>query len=340
MVTACAAVLHGARSAEASPRVVLVENRDGPSLPALAAQVRLQGGDVEIVAVVGEGATGPVYVETAAQLAAEHDAILVVWVTQEDSDDAAAATYVVYAVGRSSSRAVIELVRVDASTPASEIERVIALKVGSLLDSLLAPAPVVTVLGVPPPPRAPPLVSNSAPPVATTPPRWWIDIGTAVAAGGGDRGVTPGLAVAVTRRWGSAASSIGAQMISRWLPSHGIDDPVARVSIIECDALAGIDATTAAGPLDVFAATNAGVAVLWANGATPDGRTGSLIEVVPLAGAAAGARLSLSGPVSVSVSLGYERALIHQRFLVDGQAVVDLGQGRFLAMASMSVALR
>jgi hypothetical protein len=241
---------------------------------------------------------------------------------------------VVYAVGRTPDRALIELVRVDAATPASEVERVIALKVAGLVDALLAPAPAAAVLDVP----VPVVPASPAPRRRST--SWVIDVGAAVAAAGGDRGATPGIVVAGSHRWRVSRGSLGVGLEARWLPSYGIDGPVARVSIVETDVVAGAEAALDLGPVDLVARGWGSAAVLAARGATPDGRTGSLVEMVPWLGASLGIRLPVGDPIELGISLGGERALIHQRFLADGVVVADVGEARLLAVATMSVRLR
>jgi hypothetical protein len=100
-----------ARDARANPRVVLVESAEGPRLPALAAQVRLQGGDVDVVPVHAAGATGPGYAVMAAKLAASHDATLVIWLTTQTTATGEPTTYTAYAVAGSPGRAVVGLPR-------------------------------------------------------------------------------------------------------------------------------------------------------------------------------------------------------------------------------------
>ena len=138
VVLACATAI-------AEPRVVLVEAPGGVALPALGTQVRLHGGEaIAIVKVAEPAAIGP----RAQRLLAEHAATLVVWIEEDAAAVASERVYVVYVAGARRDRALIELVRFGAATPAAEVERTIALKVVGLLDEVLVARPV-TPLGTP-----------------------------------------------------------------------------------------------------------------------------------------------------------------------------------------------
>ena len=289
--------------AAADSRVLLVET---PALPSLGTRIVLHGaGDVDVRTIAASDLPA-----AAPALLAEHDAVLVLWVdAQQDR------VFVVYAAGRSPDRAVIELVRIGADTPPSEIERIVSLKIIGLLDAVLAPEPVATVLGVP----------------AASVNRWRLGVGITAAAGTADRALAIGPMLIAERRWDAIA--IGAT--ARMLLANTVDDRIATTAIDEYGLAAG--AELARGP--AFATAGFAGTLLRARAATIDGRRGNATEIVPLLRAGVGVRLPLSAAQLV-VGVDVEYSVIHQRFLVDGTVVADLGRVRGVASVAVSLPLR
>src|SRR6185295_20200877 len=153
------------RLAAADPRIVLVETRGAPELPALASQIELQAGRRVTVHAVSARQLDPMtYAEQASQLVAAGEASIVVWIAAVDRG------YLVFAAGGWPGRALIELVRVDAELGAAEIERTIALKIAGLLDA--APrAPIAAAVHAEP----------AGAPGVRAPDRWVIEVGGVLA---------------------------------------------------------------------------------------------------------------------------------------------------------------
>jgi hypothetical protein len=310
-----------AAEASAGPLVVIVEDPAGPSLSALPIRVSLQSGaDVRVAnEAVGDGI---VFVARAREILGVQRADLVVWVTPVTDPPG---TYVVYAIGAAPDRALIELVRVDAGTAASEIERVIALKIGSLLDSLLIvpTTPVAAAAGV-----------LGVPPEAPRPrSRWRMAPGVLVALGG-DVGLAAGVGLGVEHDRGSFGFGVDA----RWFPAHAIDTAPARVAIDELGASAFARASRRRGRWRLGAELAVAGAFIGAE-AIADGRHGARTVFVPRVRIGIAPAVAVGG-VELGLGLAYERALIHQRFLVDGVVAIDLGTDRALATLTMSVPVR
>src|SRR5688572_28487705 len=102
--------------AVADSRVVIIET-DALALPSLGTRIALHGAGTVDVRTLRD-ADPATLTARAPRILAEQDATLVVWVQA-----ATERVYVVYVAGKWPDRALIELVRVDAATPASEVER-------------------------------------------------------------------------------------------------------------------------------------------------------------------------------------------------------------------------
>jgi hypothetical protein len=326
-VAALLAALTTTAVADPDPRVVIVHSGDGPALPALATQVGVHAGSrVSIVTAEAQAATD--LADSAARatvLLAEYDATLVVWVTTSPSPTGD--TVVVYVAGPRRDRALIELIRVDGSITASELERTIALKIAALLDSVLAPSADATPLGV-----------AVAPPAVRTTTAWRLGFGVESVVGTRDRELALGPAVAVGRRWLRGRWAIGAELAARWLVTDAIDGDVARLDVDELAAFAQASLGHAVRGGRFFATARFGAAVLLAHGASPDGRTGSAREVVPIAALGVGFAVPVSA-AELAFTAGVERPLIHQRFLVDEAVAADLGTSSFALGIALALRL-
>ena len=307
-------------AAAAQPRVVLVETRGGPALPALAAQLGVHAGGVTIVRVDAEPLPLPEAAAQADALLAEHDAALVLWIGTVSSATGAT-TVVVSAAGPRRDRALIELIRIDAAVPASELERTIALKVAGLLDAALSPRPAANALG-------------ASPRIAA---RWRLALG-AEAVAGGDRSLAAGPSLTGGRRWVHARWTIDAELAARWLVSGTIEGDGARVDVDEVAVLAGGSLGHTVGRTRVFAAARVGAALALADGASADGRTGSASVVIPVVALGVGVAVPLSASELV-LGAGVQRALIRQRFLVDDTVAADLGTSGLTILAALAVRL-
>lgn len=326
LVLLAALSIAAAPEALAGPRVVVVESADRSLLPALAAQVAVHAGPAVSITTVDEPVPdAAAFAIAAPRLVARHGATLVVWVAASTGATAADRTFVVYVAGRPTDRALMELVRIRADTPASEVERTIALKVAALLDSVLA-TPAGAALGV-----------------APAPPRWSIELGALAAIESGDRELVVGPELALVRSWDLERWRIAARAATRWsikLGAPAIERAGARTEIDDIGALVGAAIERPLGRWSASASTHAGAAVLRASATDGDGRFGSATVIVPFATLGVGLQALVSGATSVRLAIDVERALIHQRFLAAGDVVTDLGRTRLRAGLVLSVPLR
>ena len=307
MVAAVVAV--AATAAHAEPRVLIVET-DALALPALATRIALH---VHADVRTARDADRATLHARAPQLLAEHAATLVVWI------DTAPNGYVVYVAGRWPDRALIELVRVDATTSSTEIERLVSLKIAGLLDAALSPQPAAVTLGAP---------------AATPRDRWWFALGADAALGTADRAVSAGPSIAGELRW-PGTWTLSARVAARVLWAGALERPRSTTSIDEYGLAARVE--LARGPW--FAGTGLVGSLFAATASTSDGRRGSGYELVPTAELVVGVRLPVSASELV-LSLGVEHAMIRQRFLVDGAVVGDLGRDRAVLRLAFALPIR
>ena len=310
-------IVLSASTARAESRIAIVETRGGVSLPALGTQVRLHvGAAVSIVKVqLPEGPIAP----QAQSLRAAHDAMLIVWIEPVDPDGDRA--FVVYVAGPVPDRALTELVRFEGSTPASEIERTIALKVVGLLDSILIARPTS--------PLGTRIVSGR--------PSWLALLGATVVAGDW---LSAGPASSIGYRFALGRVELTGSARARWIRSASISGSLATTSIDEVSVAARGELAMHVGRIAPFAAGGIGGSYVRARAITSDGRAGAGGAFVPQLDVGVGLTAALSRGTHVTVAIGVERALIRQRFLVDRVAVADLGRDRIIVLAGISVVLR
>jgi hypothetical protein len=318
----CAAVWLAARVAGAEPRVVLVETKDSPQLPGLAAEVQLHAGRGVVVTTTRDADEGStVFAARAAQLVAEQGATIVVWVSAVDER-----TFLVYAAGRWPGRALIELVRLDAATPPNEIERTVALKIAGLFDTILAPRPLGAALGVP----------IDAGWLSS----WRLDVSGSIVAEAGDRSRDGRLAVAIDHRWSVDDWAIAAGLGAHWQPSGTIRGAGGTVSIEEVGPDVFVAGEHRLGAWTLFARPHLSASLLLADGTGRSGAHGSATVFSPSLGVDAGARWALSDMVELVLAVGFDDALIRQQFVVDGMITADLRNARASATLGVSVPLR
>lgn len=303
----------------AEPRVVIVERPD-VALPGLAVKVGLHGRERITLTTIAAPADGSPVATHASDIVVSHDATLVVWVEVAPITTEHRRTYIVYVAGRWPDRALIELVRVDAATPASELERIIALKVVGLLDFVLVPRHTATALGVP---------SSSLLRVD----QWRFGLGADAMMSTGDRGLAAGPALFVERRW-RGDWDVSVHAAARMLLAGTISQDIGVVSIDELGMATGIEVARSS----VFAHAGLSGSLLRATAAAADGRRGSVVVAVPSIEVGVGLRVPMSGSELV-LMVGFDHALIQQRFLVDGAVIADLGRERAIARLAVSLPL-
>lgn len=315
-----------ARAAHAEPTVLLVETRDSRPLPALASQVELHATRRASVQVLAERAADPLtYADRAAQLVASGAAAIVIWTARTDRG------LLVFAAGRWPGRAMIELVRVDGAIEPAEIERTIALKIASLLDTLLAPrVSVRAALG---------MDSEARPGEPRPEPRWRIEVAGLVAREPHERGFDGRTALSVSRAWGIGGWTFAPTLAAHWQPSGTTEGVRGHASLTEVGSALAVEAGRALGPLQVFARPRFVLAALVARGESRDGRRGGATVLAPYGGLELGARYRLSEPAWVGLTGGCDLAMIHHELLIDDETILDLGRARLHVGLSLTVYL-
>src|SRR5206468_486081 len=130
---------------------------------------------------------------------------IVIWIARAGDG------YLVFAAGPWPDRALIELVRVDASIDATELERTLALKIAGLVDAL-----EVLRTAKPAAPDVQPV------PTVPTPRRWVIEVAGGAARDAHERGTDPRTALGIGVRWRRDEWSVSAGLALHWQPSGTI----------------------------------------------------------------------------------------------------------------------
>ena len=332
LIVATLVVSTGTLRAQPRPRVVVLDTGAGISLTALTAQLNLHvHADVTINASsnIVDGIASRF--ATAAAVVDRERAAIVVWIDPIPSA-AGGQGFVAYAVGRWPDRAVIELVRIDATTPNDQVERIVALKLAGLLDRVVLEDRAIGLLdGSPDPPTKTRAITP--PP---SPPAVHVALGGVVAAGGG-RGTVAGIVGSVGRSFVRSPVDLGFDVQLRWLSTAIVGSE--RVAIGDATANIGLVACRGSSVVRPCAAVRGGASVVRATVSTSDGRDGDQYVILPSVWLGVGLGVRLSGPVRAVVEVGYEPSLLRQRFLVDGMVAADLGSGRVVVAATLSVAL-
>jgi hypothetical protein len=331
-------VLLLARVAHAEPKVVLVETRDGPALPALASQVELHATRRASVQVLDDRTADPLtYAERASQLVASGEAAIVIWIARVDHG------FLVFAAGRWPGRAMIELVRADEAIEPAELERTIALKIAGLLDNLLAQdASIHAALGIEPGDGRPEARAGSpeapgGPERRRSRPSWRIEVATLVAREPHERRLDGRTALAVSRAWSAGGWLLAPTLAAHWQPSGTIEGEGGHASLTELGAALAVEVGRELGPVQVFSRPRLALAALLARGESSDGRRGEATVLAPYGGVEVGARRGISESAQVGLAVGCDLAAIHHEFLIDSETILDIGRARLHVGVSLTV---
>ncbi|HUQ06562.1 MAG TPA: hypothetical protein VM261_28860 [Kofleriaceae bacterium] len=312
--------------------IVIVETRGAPSLPTLASQLEVHGAGSASIETRSERGADPIaFIGTASEIVARGDADLVVWIAPTDGG------YLVFAAGPWPDRALIELARLDAGIEPAELERTIALKVAGLLDTLRAQAQLPATPTTTTTPATPATRAKAA--ASARDRRWRIEAAGLVARESHDRALDGRTALAVGRTWPMGTWELTPSLAGYWQPSGTIEGDGGRVAITELGAIVAIEASRSLGAVDALVRPRLTLAVLRARGQSEDGRRGRATVPVPYGGAELGVRRTLAPAVWAGVVAGVEAAAIHQKFLVDDEAIADLGRIRLHVGVMLSVGL-
>jgi hypothetical protein len=285
---------------------------------AAALRVHLGGGaDVEVGAPFGPGGLLERFAH-ASSLVTGGDALLVVWVERVASagphDD-----YVVYAVGRDPSRALVEVVRVPADGRAGVV-RIMALKISSLVDLVRAAGDPVDVEAT--------FARVGAAPARRGDATFHAELGGVALGPAGDVGARAGLLLAVSLESRRDGRALSAQLAARWLTGVRVAGEGADLEVDELDLAVGLRALRRWTRVAAGLGVEAGVRVLVARGSSAGGQRDRALSLIPFAAAGAEGRASLTRRLELRLRLGVEIDAVRQRFLLLRQPAADLGRWR------------
>jgi hypothetical protein len=335
------------QGAAPAPRVLVVGTGDSPVRAAFVEALRIQ------VVTRAEVVEGPPLradllgdrFEEASRLVEAEQAVLAVWIDQSARRDQEALDFVVYAVGRQPHRALVEVARVRADE-APDTDRVLALKVGAFLDSILttggSDVDLTRSFGKT---ALPADASRTVPVLAPSRPRarfvgevggvGALAVPSAVFQGG--VGLSAG---ARLERGGHAAEAYAALRLLSDARGSGV---AGSLAVSERLLLGGVrmlffreqsGERLAIGPF-----LEAGVRFLDAEGTAPGGGRGSAERTVPVVAPGAEVRIGFGRALELRVFSGLEVNLIRQTFSIDGVPVYDMGRLRPTAGLSLLFAV-
>lgn len=264
----------------------------------------------------------------ASSLVQSGGAVLVVWIERTASGLEAHEDYIVYAVGRDPSRALVEVVRIAADGRAGTV-RVMALKVASLVDVVLStPDPSGDLSR----PFARESVARRRTAASYTP---HIEAGVLGTLLAGDVGAQGGIvfAAGLTRTAGDLILSVHAG--ARWLSGMHGKNELGAVAVDEVDVAVGLRAGTRWRNYAAGVDLGLGARLLDARAAAVNGRADSATSLVPAVGVGIHGEVRLGRRLGLRPHAGMEAAGFRQRFLVFHRPAADLG--RFRAVGGLSL---
>jgi hypothetical protein len=298
---------------------VLIASPEGSSAPpGLVEALRIQLAGAAEVEDGGPltGATLPERVRAAAAVAREREAALVVWI--DASSDAAGATeHVLHVVSADGERALVEIARF--SPYETDVERMLALSVGTLLDRVLSAPSLEAALGGEEPGRLALRIEAGA-------------IGVA-----GRPGITGGLEIGAgpaIRRDRFEGELLG---VGRFLAEVAEREPAGEVEVAEWSVSLALRALYRVGRLAAGLGAHAGVRFIDAEGGAPDGRRGQADQALAVLGAALEGRVELADGIDLRLAGGVDVSPARRRFALDGEPVLTLGRVRGHLTLSLSL---
>jgi hypothetical protein len=251
--------------------------------------------------------------------------------------------FVLYVVGGTGGRAVVQMVRIPAERDGPEVERALALKVTDIIEAALSSrrdAGADLARALPPANASSAELRVPAPPKESAPRAvaWRLGLGVGVAAMGpsgnaGPQGAGRASVMAVASlRPVDLESFVAFEMPT---PSRA-EGAAGSMQVSEQAAFAGMRVLSK-GALQLGAELEGGSRWLHAAGSTPDGSRGEVSKFLPLLRAAPVLRLPVGERMGLSFSLGLEWMMIRQRFAVDDVVVLDLGRARASACISFVI---
>lgn len=286
-----------------------------------------------------EGDTLPERVEFAVSQVAEHEATLAVWIERGDPHDGEV-DVVLYVVGHKQGRLLVEVFHMpDTDGPA--LDRAIALKVGEVLDAVLAPPPPeepeevvapapVAWVADPPPVRKPP----PPPPARSVP---WVGLGVRGAAGLDQPAAQGGASLGVGFRRPMRAVDADVYLVASAHSGIEREDAAGEVEVADRGVALGLAVHRPFGRLRAGGRAELGARFIGAKGVTALGTPGEKSVVVPEIWLGGEAQLSTGARSAVRLGAGLGWAPDRQRLTINDQPVLDLGRVRPLVELSIVI---
>jgi len=251
--------------------------------------------------------------------------------------------FVLYVVGGTGGRAVVQMVRIPAERDGPEVERALALKVTDIIEASLSsrPGAGADLARALPPANASSAELRASGPAGKDTQRavtWRLGLGVGVAGMGpsgtaGPQGAGRASVMAVASlRPVDIESFVAFEMPT---PSHA-ESAAGSIQVSEQSGFAGMRVLSK-GALQLGAELEGGWRWLHAAGSTPDGSHDEVSKFVPLLRAAPVLRVPVGERMGVSFSLGLEWMTVRQRFAAEDVVLLDLGRARASACISFVI---
>jgi hypothetical protein len=316
------------------PVVVVLESSDGVPTGELVSELRVHLGGVADVRSRPSLPTGVLAdrFARAASVVEDGSAILVVWIERTVHVDAHD-DYIVYAVGRDPSRALVEVVRIAADGRAGTV-RIMALKVASLVDEILSAAGSSgdTVRSF----------AHASVSRRQLPGSYVLQVGGGVvgSALGGDAGAQGGISFAAGIERPGRELDLSVHAGVCWLSGMYAEHERGEIDIAEIDLAIGLHATKRWRGHGLGIQVQVGARLLDADAVAFDGRTDSAFSLVPVAGAGLHGEVRPWRRMGLRFHVGMETAAFRQRFLLLHRPAVDVGRFRTVSGLSLVWAWR
>jgi hypothetical protein len=321
----------GAR-ADAAPKVLFAEDSAGPPRTELLLALRIQL--TGVAEIEGRSLALPsstsARIDAASALASAENALAVVWTegpvqTADGSQEA-----ILYVVGQSHGRALLEVVRVPGNS-GPDMDRTLALKVREIIDTLRRAQSST--------PRADALVPNLSPAGANEPAARFTAAAALGVLGAAQSG-TPlgqwGATLAAGPRLYGRALRLSGMLGLVLLPRSEVRKADARVGLVEITPSLYAHGQAKVGWLWLGARAGFALAFVTADGSNARGARGVASEELPSMLLGLDAELPLGSDLGLCLGVQLETRLRRQRFAVDERQIADLGRLRPSALLALT----
>ena len=340
-VLACALLVTTA--ADARPRLLVLQAEEQPPRPSLVEALRFQLRDAtDVEASPAPFALGPpaVRIGRAAEVAGAAQARFAVWL-ESVPELQGVPGFLLYVVGGSSGRAVVEVVRMPAANDGPDVDRSLALKVSEIVDSALGAdealsgaalraAPLPAVLDAPAK-RAPAARSNEA--------ALGVLLGGVLSSPAGSANGQVGGRLGVVYSAPVSELELELGVSGRLLSPLTMRNAEGRVKVSEEAASIEL-CVRSRGKVQLGAELEASLHWLHADGFWQGAETGSADLIVPALRLGPELRFRLGEQTKLALGAGGSWTPVRERFSLGRAPVADLGRFRADALISLIISIR